>query len=123
MLGSVRSLFLKTSWNLIDFKVSSVTRWLFQFFSFYINEKLLKMHPKNVSNVFGQILNKRSKNCRKLLRFCQSGENSPNLVTLDFKPCLRLGYFMLLLFLVCCKPECCWLRLGHMSTGHPNKSH
>ena len=63
-----------------------MTRWLFYFsiLAFYIYENLPKRHTNfvKVGSKICQILNKRSKNCRKLLRFWQSGEISPNLVTL-----------------------------------------
>ena len=58
------------------------------FLTFYTNENLPKRHTKivKVSSTECQILNKRSKNCRKLLRFYQSGEISPNLVRLSGPP-------------------------------------
>ena len=56
--------------------------YIFQLLAFYINENLPKRHPKlvKVGSKLWLILNKRSKTCRKLLRFCQSGKISPNLV-------------------------------------------
>ena len=34
---------------------------------------------------FCKIQNKPSKDCLRVLKFCQSGENSPNLVTLEMR--------------------------------------
>ena len=66
----------------------SVTRWLLYYFSIFCHLqqwKFAQWQTKfvKVGSKVCQILNKLSINCQKPLRFCQSGKNSPNLVTLN----------------------------------------
>ena len=65
---------------------ASVTRWKdhFSIFDLHIHENSVNTNHKNCQSRFkcGQILNKPSKICPRLLKLCQSGEISPNLVTL-----------------------------------------
>ena len=69
--------------------MSSVTRWLdySSTFGHLYQWKLAQWHTKfaKVGPRFSQIVNKPSKNCPRLWRFCQNGEISPNLVTLATK--------------------------------------
>ena len=66
--------------------MSSVTRWLdySSTFGHLYQWKLAQWHTKfaKVGPRFSQIVNKPSKNCPRLWRFCQNGEILPNLVTL-----------------------------------------
>ena len=66
--------------------VASVTRWLnyFKVCGNIQQRKLAQQHDifAKVRLTFSQILNKPSKICPRLLKLCQSGEISPNLVTL-----------------------------------------
>ena len=66
--------------------VDSVTRWLDYFFNFWPFTTMKVCHFDEMFVEVGrlqfcQILNKPSKDCQKVLKFCQSGEISPNLVT------------------------------------------
>ena len=74
--------FLPMGWGMKLF--SSVNRWVYYFSIFaHLHEwKFAERHTKFVK--LCEILNELLKNCRKLFRFCQSGEISPNLVTLLF---------------------------------------
>ena len=56
-----------------------------------------------VGSEFSQILNKPCKYCHRLLRFCQSGIMSPNLVTLDTLYLIRLTTELLIItiFIYC----------------------
>ena len=68
------------------FVVFSVTRWLDYFFNFWPFTTMKVCHFDEMFVEVGrlqfcQILNKPSKDCQKVLKFCQSGEISPNLVT------------------------------------------
>ena len=69
---------------------SSVTRWLLQYSLFVHLQpwKIAQWYTKfaKVGNNFCQILNKPSLNCQRHFNFCQSGEISPNVVTLTTSP-------------------------------------
>ena len=64
-----------------------MTRWLdyISTFGHLHQRKFAQWHTKlaKVGLKFCQILNEPSKNCPRLWRYCQSGEISPNLVTLS----------------------------------------
>ena len=72
--------------SLVILAPCSVTRWLDYFFNFRLFTTMKVCHFDEmfakVGFQFCQILNKTSKDSQKVLNFCQSGEISPNLVTL-----------------------------------------
>ena len=67
--------------------ITNVTRWLYYFsvFGHFHQWKSAQWHTKfvKIGLEVCQIQNKLSKNCQRLKRICQSGEISPNLVTLS----------------------------------------
>ena len=81
MPPKIRSTLWNTSWQQCD----QMARLFFQFLAIYNNESL---HSKEMFSKLGlqfcQILNKSSKDSQRVLKFCQSAEISPNLVTLDW---------------------------------------
>ena len=65
---------------------NSVTRWLVYLYNIWpfttMTFAQYQQHFTNVGKISFQTLNEPSQNCQRLLIFCQSGEISPNLVTL-----------------------------------------
>ena len=70
--------------------------------------------PKTVEDLSKLIVAKGFKKLPKVQKIAKSGHT--DLGWCRLKHCLVIDTS-------CCRPECCWLGLGYMSIGDPNKSH